>query len=126
MNECFSLKRKKKLVLTGLQQPDITMNMKTPDRELANKELKSLLERAIEALPEKYRLVFVLREIESMSVRDTSELLQIEEPNVKVRLNRAKVMLRDSLGGHMQRHIYHFHLQKCDRMVVNVFARLGI
>ncbi|MBS1511046.1 MAG: hypothetical protein JST86_09405 [Bacteroidetes bacterium] len=75
-------------------------------------------------LPDKYRLVFVLREIEDMSVKETSDTLSIEESNVKTRLNWAKNMLLDSLSGYMKDHVYSFHLRRCDRIVNNVFAHL--
>jgi RNA polymerase sigma-70 factor (ECF subfamily) len=88
------------------------------------KELGAVLENAVAQLPEKYRLVFILREIEEMSVRETSEALSIEEPNVKVRLNRAKTMLRSSLNGYMKDHVYPFHLSRCDRIVGRVLDYL--
>lgn len=100
--------------------------MKTPANVLVEKELNRLLEQAIGRLPEKYRLVFVMREIEDMSVRDTSEALDIEEPNVKVRLNRAKTMLREDLNGYIKDNVYNFHLTRCDRIVNNVMTHLGI
>jgi RNA polymerase sigma-70 factor (ECF subfamily) len=68
----------------------------------------------------------VLREIEDMSVRETSATLQIEESNVKVRLNRAKTMLRENLNGYMKDRVYSFHLTRCDRIVNHVMNHLGI
>lgn len=126
LNQCYEQKRKSKPVLTNFEQTDNFVNMKTPANELANKELGSLLEQAIAQLPEKYRLVFVLREIEDMSVRETSASLNIEEPNVKVRLNRAKTMLRKNLNSYMKDRVYSFHLTRCDRIVNNVMQHLGI
>lgn len=126
LNQCYEQKRKSKPVLTNFEQTDNFVNMKTPANELANKELSNLLEQAIAQLPEKYRLVFVLREIEDMSVRETSATLNIEEPNVKVRLNRAKTMLRENLNGYMKDRVYGFHLTRCDGVVTNVMQHLGI
>jgi RNA polymerase sigma-70 factor (ECF subfamily) len=100
--------------------------MKTPANVLVAKELSGMLERAIDALPEKYRLVFVLREMADLSVRETSEALNIGEPNVKVRLNRAKSMLRTDLSDYMKDHVYNFHLSRCDRVVANVMNFLQI
>lgn len=108
-----------------MEQPDNYINMKTPANELANKELGGILETAIGQLPEKYRLVFVLREIEDLSVRETADALSIATPNVKVRLNRAKTMLRQSLQGYMKDHVYSFHLSKCDNVVNYVMQHLG-
>lgn len=126
LNQCLQQKRKAGYQISHSVHPNNYITMKTPANELANKELNSILERAIAQLPEKYRLVFVLREIEDMSVRDTSDALNIEETNVKVRLNRAKTMLRQSLHGYMKENVYSFHLSKCNIVVNHVMQYLGI
>ena len=125
LNQCYEQKRKSKQVLVNLE-PDNFVTMNTAVNELANKELSGALQQAVAKLPEKYRLVFVLREIEDLSVRETSAALNIEESNVKVRLNRAKTMLRENLNSYMKDYVYSFHLTKCDRIVNNVLNRLGI
>jgi len=124
LNQCYEQKRKAELNKNGVRELFNEMHMKTPANILANKELGAALEHAITLLPEKYRIVFVLREIENMSVRETSEALHIEEPNVKVRLNRAKTMLRDNLQDYMKDSVYSFHLVKCDRIVNYVMSRI--
>lgn len=125
LNECFRLKRKhSRLRVTSEGDNFTTMN--TPAKELHNKELSRILEEAIARLPEKYRLVFVLREIEELSTRETSEILEIGEANVKVRLNRAKSSLRENLKGYLSENIYPFHLSKCNQMVQQVMNHLGI
>lgn len=126
LNQCLEQKRKAGYRLTEMEHPLNPIHMKTPANELANKELNAILERAIAQLPEKYRLVFMLREIEDLSVRETAETLTIGETNVKVRLNRAKTMLRRSLEGYMKDHVYAFHLSKCDTVVFHVMQQLGI
>ncbi|MBL7711605.1 MAG: sigma-70 family RNA polymerase sigma factor, partial [Chitinophagaceae bacterium] len=126
LNGCYAQKQKNRHILAQFGSPEDLIQMSTPANELANKELGRLLEDAIARLPEKYRLVFVMREIEEMSVRQTSEALDIGEPNVKVRLNRAKTMLRESLGGYMKDHVYCFHLSRCDNIVAHVLHQLGI
>jgi RNA polymerase sigma-70 factor (ECF subfamily) len=126
INQCLEQKRKKKQAPVNFEQTDNVISMTTPFNELVNKELSHVLENAITQLPEKYRLVFVLREIEDMSVRETSATLQIEESNVKVRLKRAKTMLRENLNGYMKDRVYSFHLTRCDRIVTNVLNHLGI
>jgi len=126
LNQCYEQKRKARYVFTDLGTNVNFTHMNTPAKELANKELSKVLEHAIAQLPEKYRLVFVLREIEDMSVHETSATLNIEEPNVKVRLNRAKSMLRNSLHAYIKDSVYDFHLSRCDKIVNNVMNRLGI
>lgn len=127
LNECIARKRKKQKIKMELENLDAReVNRITPAHILANKELSGVLENAVGHLPEKYRLVFVLREIEEMSVKQTSETLSIEESNVKARLSRAKAMLRENLGVFMKENIYSFHLTRCDRIVTNVLSHLKI
>ncbi|WP_157986546.1 RNA polymerase sigma factor [Chitinophaga alhagiae] len=125
LNQCYEQKRKNRHMVAPLSPTDNFMHMDTPANDLVNKELGNVLEHAVAQLPEKYRLVFVLREIEDLSVKDTSETLDIEESNVKVRLNRAKVMLRKSLAGYVKDHVYSFHLSRCNRIVSHVMGKLG-
>jgi RNA polymerase sigma factor (sigma-70 family) len=97
----------------------------TPLKKLMSKELKSILEAAVLTLPEKYRLVFVLREIEEMSTSETMDVLQIGESNVKIRLTRAKEMLRNELSGQFKSNqLFDFHLTRCDRVVNAVMSRI--
>lgn len=87
----------------------------------ANNELKDLLEKSISDLPEKYRVVFVMHEIENMSVHETGKCLNLTESNVKVRLNRARKMLRENLSQfYRQEEIYSFNLVRCSIIVNNV------
>ncbi len=95
----------------------------TPLYKMMNKELKSLMEKALGQLPEKYRLVFIMREVEDMSIAETMECLSLTEANVKVRLNRAKEMLRSSLSKYYKtEELYDFHLSRCDKIVNYVTA----
>ena len=127
INECLARKKKQSHYSSiPAELPENNTTMTTPDGLLVNKELSGILENAIAALPEKYRLVFILREVEELSGRETGEALGIEEPNVKVRLNRAKTMLKQHLDGYIRDHVYSFHLSRCDKMVSDVFSRLHI
>lgn len=104
---------------------EILQNRETPLGTLMNAELKEILEKAVGDLPEKYRSVFLMREIEGMSIAETSESLEISQSNVKVRLNRAKEMLRESIGGfYHDPEVFHFDLVRCDRIVQNVMRRI--
>lgn len=96
-----------------------------PAEKVMNDELKSILERTVDGLPVKYRSVFVMREIEEMSIAETSELLGISAANVKVRLNRAKEMLKQRIGlVYHEAGVYHFDLVRCDRIVANVLREV--
>lgn len=125
LNQCLEQQRKARLIKSTILQSDNAMNTRTPGSELANKELSSLLENAMSRLPEKYRLVFVLREVEDLSVKETSDVLDIGISNVKTRLNRAKALLRDHLKEYMTENVYAFDLKRCDRLVAGVFAAIA-
>ncbi len=71
-----------------------------PDRILLHGELRHVLDEAIKALPETLRSVFVLRDIEGLSTAETAEILGLTETNVKVRLHRARLALRERLTGY--------------------------
>lgn len=90
-----------------------------------NRELGSVLEHAISSIPEDYRMVFALRELNGLSVEETGEVLGITESNVKVRMNRARKMLRAQLEKlYSPQDIYEFNLRYCDRMVERVMDQI--
>lgn len=102
-----------------------SINEQNAVSKLINAELKKTIEQAIQNLPEKYRAVFILRELENMSISETKECLSISEVNVKVRLNRAKSMLRNSLSElYRSEGVFAFHLSRCDRMVESVMSKI--
>jgi RNA polymerase sigma factor (sigma-70 family) len=128
INECLlRLKKRKKTLTLDSEHMENSMNTtgkvehRMPDARMLQSELKNLLENAISSLPEKYRVVFIMREMEKMNVAETGECLAISEENVKVRLNRAKAMLRNSLTDYYQEaEVLHFHAIRCRRMSENV------
>ena len=98
-----------------------------PEQQASNSEIRRLLEEAVDNLPDSYRTVFMLRDIEEMSTTDAADVLEITEENVKVRLHRARALLRKSLYAHagMQKNeAFNFHAIRCDRVVKNVFERI--
>jgi len=102
-----------------------TKEVQTPVVKIINAELKLALEDAIRQLPEKYRTVFIMREIEDMNVAETQACLDISGVNVKVRLNRAKALLMESLSAFYKREdILHFHLSRCDRVIEKVMSKV--
>ncbi|MFC1798991.1 RNA polymerase sigma factor [Thermodesulfobacteriota bacterium] len=68
-----------------------------PLDKLLNRELSDIIHQAIRELPEKYRPIIVLRDIEGFSTRDTAQILDLTESNVKVRLHRARLFLKEKL-----------------------------
>ena len=102
-----------------------TKEVQTPVAKIINAELKLALEDAIRQLPEKYRTVFIMREIEDMNVAETQACLDISEANVKVRLNRAKALLKETLSAFYKKEdILHFHLSRCDRIIEKVMSKV--
>lgn len=121
-----SLLRKKKKVKQRLILASQTgkSENETPLKRLLNKELKLLLEKAIANLPEKYKLVFVMREIEEMSTKETMEVLKLSESNVKIQLSRAKEMLRENLTGTQLKEVFKFKRPACDEIVNYVMNKI--
>ena len=103
------------------------MHHETPLKNLMNKELKVILEKAVSNLPEKYRLVFVMREIEEMSTHETMEVLDLGESNVKIRLTRAKEMLRNELSDYYKTaQLFEFNLVRCDKVANFVMSNINL
>ncbi|MHB1921723.1 MAG: RNA polymerase sigma factor [Chitinophagaceae bacterium] len=117
-------KRKLKHEKVVMENTNNEYHHETPLDGLMNKELKEILEKAVAQLPEKYRMVFVMREVQGMSTNETMEALNLGESNVKIRLNRAKEMLRNFLNPYWQPHqLFEFNLVRCDNVVNYVINR---
>jgi RNA polymerase sigma-70 factor (ECF subfamily) len=84
---------------TPEQAPEWAM---LPLDKLLNEELSSVINKTILALPKKYRVVIVLRDIEGFSTAETAQILNLSPSNVKVRLHRARLYLRDKLKGYFE------------------------
>ena len=102
---------------------------RTPEQQAADSELRNLLERAIAQLPESYRTVFMLRDVQDMSIDEVAGILDLSEGTVKVRLHRARRALRkmiyDRTGGQLVG-AFPFPAVRCDRVVAGVFERIQI
>lgn len=99
---------------------------KTPVNYLDNTELKILLERSIRQLPEIYRTVFIMREIEDMNIAEIQDCLDISEVNVKVRLNRAKNMLKELLSAvYNKEDLLQFHQSRCNHVTERVSSQIA-
>jgi RNA polymerase sigma-70 factor (ECF subfamily) len=110
------------------REETLTSREPDPEAEAASGELNRLLERSIDSLPESYRTVVMLRDVEEMSTSETAECLSISEDNVKVRLHRGRALLRKQLyarAGSSAKEAFPFHAVRCDHVVAAVFARLS-
>jgi RNA polymerase sigma-70 factor (ECF subfamily) len=99
-----------------------------PDEDFARAELRALIERRLDELPEAFRLVFVLRCVEDLSVEETSRCLDIPEATVRSRHFRARSLLREALARDIdlaEGDVFAFGGARCDRVVARVLARLA-
>lgn len=106
-------------------QPVFGTPVGKPEKMTSNNELKENIEKAIVNIPEDYRLVFTLRELNGLSIRETALALGLTESNVKVRLSRAKGLLRTELRKTYQpEEIFEFNLIYCDGLVKRVMEAI--
>jgi RNA polymerase sigma factor (sigma-70 family) len=103
-------------------QPMFSSKKQSTEANVLNRELSNILEKSLEKIPVHYRTVFILREVEGLSIAETAEMLNLTPVNVKVRLNRAKTLLQKELEKHYSKaQLYDFNLIYCDSVVKNVF-----
>jgi RNA polymerase sigma-70 factor (ECF subfamily) len=99
-----------------------------PERQAYAQELRRVLEDAIDALPETYRTVFMLRDVDGLSTSETGEGLGLGDEAVKTRLHRARAMIRRSVTaqiGDVAAGAFQFLAPRCDRVVAAVLARIS-
>jgi RNA polymerase sigma-70 factor (ECF subfamily) len=100
-----------------------------PEGAAARREIRRLLEEAIDELPEPFRLVLVARDVDGISVEETARILEIRPETVRTRLHRARRSLRAALDqrlGDTLREAFPFDGARCERMTEAVLARLGL
>lgn len=131
INEALQRKRKSvKYQTIALQQDDTFLqiedeNIMSPENTTIYKESSSFMEKAIDTLPEKYKVVFMLKEVEGMGISEISNCLDLSTTNVKVRLHRARTMLKSSiLKLTNYSDIFEFGNSKCDTIVHNVMQEI--
>jgi len=110
-------------------EPGMTHNAaENPERQVFAKELRGLLEAAIDSLPNGMREVFVLRDVEGLSTLEVAECLGVSEDVVKTRLSRGRAQLRRLLmeqTGATAPEAFRFYRPRCDRLVLRVLATIG-
>lgn len=138
VNECLGRKRRsarRQNVIPMIASPADGELEAVPSDEVGSPaaaadraQMKAILERRIDALPETFRAVFVLRSVEELSVEETAECLGIPAETVRSRHFRAKGLLREALAREIdiaERSLWEFAGQRCDRIVAGVLARLA-
>jgi RNA polymerase sigma-70 factor (ECF subfamily) len=114
-------------VKSGWTEADVAdEESRSPSGILLQDEMRRLLERRIDALPVAFRMVFVMRDVEDMSVQETAECLSIPAATVRTRLFRARALLRQALVRDLDAAtagLFGFAGERCDRIVAGVLAR---
>ena|SRR5947209_5858464 len=95
-----------------------------PEQRAADHELRQAIEDAVDALPEVYGSVFMLREVEGLSTAETAACLDINMETVKTRLHRPRALLRNPITAAV-RETFQFAGVRCDRTVAAVMARIA-
>jgi RNA polymerase sigma factor (sigma-70 family) len=133
-NACLNKNRKYQNTFSDCQnsmEDDIQKHTNTdnynPEHKIMNQELKKILEDAVDKLPPAYKSVFMMREVEGLDSKETGQGLGLTEENVRIRLHRAKAMLKEELYRKVKGEIevFTFGSQQCDRLVLSVMAQLG-
>ena len=104
-------------------------NAESPTDATMRGEVRRMLERRIDELPVAFRTVFVMREVEDMSVEETAACLSIPAATVRTRLFRARALLREALARDMDSatvEVFGFAGERCDRIVASVLARVAV
>lgn len=100
-----------------------------PERSAAEREFGRMVERAIDELPDIYRSVLIMREVEGMTTDEAASVLDVEPEVIKTRLHRARAALRTALDarlGEQMSTMYIFGNERCDRVVAAVLAQLKL
>jgi RNA polymerase sigma-70 factor (ECF subfamily) len=106
-----------------------TSSQPSPEHQAYARELQRVLEEAVDELPDGYRAVFMLRDIEGLSTSETGEGLGLGDEAVKTRLHRARAMIRRSVAsriGAVAASAFHFQATRCDRVVAYVLEQLNV
>jgi RNA polymerase sigma factor (sigma-70 family) len=107
----------------------IFTTLSTPEHTAARKQIREILERAIDDLPPAFRTVLIFRDVEEASVEETANVLGIKPETVRTQLHRARRMLRDSLGEQFAavlKDVFPFERPRCDALVRKLLIEVGL
>jgi RNA polymerase sigma-70 factor, ECF subfamily len=133
MNEAFARVRPRALRVANDMDEKAIEQIRSadpdPEQQLAAAELQRLVETAIASLPETYRIVLMMREVEGLDTKEVAECLEVSEDVVKTRLYRAREILRDNVyrrAGLTFNSLFTFGQSRCDRTVAAVMERIAL
>jgi RNA polymerase sigma factor (sigma-70 family) len=132
LNEALGRRRQKRLTVDVKAIKEMvapfSAHQLDPEQGTALEEIRRLLERAVSGLPEHYRIVFIMRDVEEMSIEETALLLGLRPQTVGTRLYRARKLLRQALGDRLATvftDTFPFAGAPCDRLTQAVIDRLA-
>lgn len=127
INEALARIRPRGLhMVPDADMPEVESPSPNPEEAAMTSEIKEVMESEISALPDSYRSVFMLREVEGLSTIETAECLNLSEDVVKTRLHRARAMLRENIYKRANfGSTFTFGHGRCDRIVAAVMARIA-
>lgn len=118
-------------MVSSTNRPDVdtvaVQDSELPDQATGRAQIRDLLEHKLDELPEPFRLVFVMRSVEELSVQDTAQILGIPEDTVRSRHFRARGLLREALTQEIdlvERDLFEFGGEHCDGVIARVLARI--
>lgn len=128
INECKMMIRSRRSswnILQIFQRKQQQANYVSHEHQVVAGELKKALENVVLQLPSKYRLVYMMREIDGMPVSETAELLNISPENVKVRFHRAKELVRKKIMElNHNNQLFDYHLDRCNPFRARVMSEI--
>ena len=132
LNNCYRKKHKMSFIkeipgpISENSKPVYSGSRNTDTSQaVLNRELRHVRENALQNIPLDFRMIFSLRTINGLSIRETAGILNLSEENVKVRLSRAKAMLRKEIEkSYSAEEIYEFNLIYCDAIVDFVMGKI--
>jgi RNA polymerase sigma-70 factor (ECF subfamily) len=136
LNQCFARRRRamRRQNVIPIQNAGLASDLENvadpacgPEGDAMRDQTRTMLERELDALPDEYRLAFVLREVEEMSVAEAAASLDVPEATVRSRAFRARALLRERLACDLDvaaRDVYEFGGARCDRIVASVLRRI--
>jgi len=133
LNHCYHKKQKLSfkneysgLAINENAKPIYAMANNDGAKHIQNRELERLIEESLSKIPEDYRIVFALREMTGLNVAEAASVLEISEANVKVRLNRAKSMLRHEIEkSYSSEELFSFNLVYCNSFTEELMAKIS-
>ena len=130
LNEALARSRRVRPDAAGDEQMERVADPRTtPEQRASDAELQRFLVEAVDGLPEHFRTVFVLRDVQGLSIEETADSLDLKLETVKTRLHRARNLLQRAIIDRTEpqiRAVLPFPATRCDGVVARVLARLGI